>query len=134
MGVMPANSMMEVDMRRMMLGSLIAVASVVSAAAQEVRYYDVPKGDGPHDVAAAPDGTVWYTGQLAGVLGRLDPKSGAVERIPIGSGSAPHGVIVGPDGAAWVTDSGLNAIVRVDPDTKVVKRWPLPKERSNANL
>jgi virginiamycin B lyase len=85
-------------------------------------------------VAPAPDGTVWYTGQLAGVLGRLDPKTGEVERIPLGDGSRPHGVIVGPDGAAWVTDSGLNAIARVDPATKEVKSWPLPAERGNANL
>jgi len=104
------------------------------AVADEVRYFDVPKGDRPHDVAPAPDGTVWYTGQVAGVLGRLDPKSGEVERIPLGQGSRPHGVIVGPDGAAWVTDGGLNAILRVDPASKEVKSWQLPKERAAANL
>ena len=104
------------------------------AVADEVRYFDVPKGDRPHDVAPAPDGTVWYTGQVAGVLGRLDPKSGEVERIPLGQGSRPHGVIVGPDGAAWVTDGGLNAILRVDPASKEVKSWQLPKERADANL
>jgi virginiamycin B lyase len=104
------------------------------AGAVEVQYFPVPEGDHPHDVAPAPDGTVWYTGQRAGVLGRLDPKTGQVERIPLGEGSAPHGVVVGPDGAPYVTDSGLNAIVRVDPATKAVKTWPLPKERANANL
>ena len=51
------------------------------AAAAEVEYFDVTAGDHPHDVAPAPDGTVWYTGQHAGVLGRLDPKTGKVERI-----------------------------------------------------
>ncbi len=90
----------------------------------EVKYFEVQAGDHPHDVAPAPDGSVWYTGQGVGVLGRLDPKSGQVERIRLGEGSAPHGVIVGPDGAAWVTDSGLNAILRVDPTTKEVKTWP----------
>jgi virginiamycin B lyase len=114
--------------------SLLALALPSLAHADEVRYFDVPKGDRPHDVAPAPDGTVWYTGQGAGVLGRLDPASGNVERIPLGAGSKPHGVIVGPDGAAWVTDSGLNAIVRVDPASKDVKSWPLPKERADANL
>src|SRR5258707_8084953 len=92
-----------------------AVMSVPAARAQDVSYYDVPKGDGPHDVAPAPDGIVWYTGQRAGVLGRLDPKTGKVDRIKLGEESAPHGVIVGPDGAPWLTDSGLNAILRVDP-------------------
>jgi virginiamycin B lyase len=105
-----------------------------AAAAAEVRYYPVPKGAGPHDVAPAPDGTVWYTAQGQGALGRLDPRTGAVEQISLGDGSAPHGVIVGPDGAAWVTDGGLNAIVRVDPATKAVKRFPLPEARDYANL
>jgi virginiamycin B lyase len=117
----------------------IAVAALIlllplSALAQEARYFDVPAGDHPHDVAPAPDGTVWYTGQAKGVLGRLDPKTGAVERIPLGQGSRPHGVIIGPDGAAWLTDSGLNAILRVDPASKAVKVWPLPEARANVNL
>jgi virginiamycin B lyase len=103
-------------------------------AAFDVRYYDVPKGGGPHDVAPAPDGSVWYTAQRQGALGRLDPATGKTEQIPLGEGSAPHGVIVGPDGAAWVTDSGLNAIVRVDPQTKAVKTWKLPNNRGYANL
>lgn len=110
------------------------VLALAGAKAEQVQYYDVPKGDHPHDVAPAPDGSVWYTGQHAGVLGRLDPKTGEVERIPLGEGSRPHGVIVGPDGGAWVTDSGLNAMVCVDPTTKEVKAWPLPQDRANANL
>ena len=93
-----------------------------------MKYYDVPQGARPHDVAADPQpgGPVWYTAQGQGALGRLDPASGKVEQIPLGRGSSPHGVIVGPDGAPWITDSGLNAIVRVDPRTREVKRFPLP--------
>jgi virginiamycin B lyase len=115
-------------------GAVLASLGALTAAADEVRYFDVAKGDRPHDVAPAPDGTVWYTGQGAGVLGRLDPKTGKVERIPLGQGSRPHGVIVGPDGAAWITDGGLNAIVRVDPVSKEVKSWPLPEDRPDSNL
>ena len=102
------------------------MATFVQAA--EVKYYDVPRGAHPHDVAAdpRPDGPVWYTAQGQGALGRLDPASGKVEQIALGRGSSPHGVIVGPDGAPWVTDSGLNAIVRVDPQTREVKRFQLP--------
>jgi len=81
-----------------------------------------------------PDGTVWFTGQRNGFLGRLDPKSGKTEQIPLGPGASPHGVIVGPDGAAWVTEGGQNAIARVDPATKSVKLFLLPKEFPDANL
>jgi virginiamycin B lyase len=104
------------------------------AGAEDVAYYDLPDGARPHDVAPAPDGTVWYTAQRQGALGRLDPASGETRQIPLGSGSAPHGVIVGPDGAAWVTDGGHNAIVRVDPDTEEVAAFPLPGTKSFANL
>src|SRR5688572_15796573 len=109
-------------MRRFLIAAAVAGAMVAGpAAAQTVRYYDVPKGGHPHDVAAAPDGTVWYTAQRTGKLGILDPKTGNTEEIPLGEKSAPHGVIVGPDKAAWITDGGQNAIVRVDPKTKAVK-------------
>jgi virginiamycin B lyase len=115
---------------------VIAAASLCSgeAAAAEVNYYPVASDDHPHDVAPAADGTVWYTGQHAGVLGRLDPATGKVERIPLGQGSSPHGVIIGPDGAPYITDGGLNAIVRVEQQSKAIKVWPLPKDRANANL
>jgi virginiamycin B lyase len=120
------------------LAFALAVVSMLSAAAdaQDSKYYELAKGDYPHDVAIGPNGEVWFAGQKAGIAGRLDPASGRIERIPLGKNSAPHGVIVGPDGAAWFTDGGQNAIVRVDPASNEVKVWPLPPERmpySNLN-
>jgi virginiamycin B lyase len=99
-----------------------------------IQEYPVPAGSHPHDVAPAPDGTVWYTAQISGALGRLDPTTGQTHHIPLGSGSSPHGVIVGPDGAPWITDSGLNAIMRVDPQTEAVQKFPLPAASGYANL
>jgi virginiamycin B lyase len=113
---------------------LFGLAITGLARAQEVRYYPVPDGARPHDVAPAPDGTVWYTAQGQGALGRLDPRTGKAEHIPLGRGSSPHGVIVGPDGAPWITDSGLDAIIRVDPASREVRTFPLPSGRGRANL
>lgn len=100
----------------------------------EIVEFPVPGGTHPHDVAPAPDGSVWYTAQHMGELGRLDPDSGETHHIPLGPGSSPHGVIVGPDGAAWITDSGLNAIVRVDPETEEVQVYTLPEGTPPTNL
>ncbi len=110
-----------------------ALPLCASAASFDVTEFPVPRGSGAHDVAAAPDGTVWYTGQAKGVLGRLNPADGHVREIALGSGSAPHGVIIGPDGNAWVTDGGQNAIVKVDAATHDVTVYPLPT-RDYANL
>jgi virginiamycin B lyase len=109
-------------------------SATTGAAPPRAQEYVVPAGSSPHDVAPAPDGTVWYTAQAAGKLGRLDPADGKVSEVALGEGSAPHGVIVGPDGAPWVTDGGLNAIVRVDPRTLAVRRFPLPASAPFANL
>ena len=100
----------------------------------KLREYRVFDGAGPHDVAPTASGKVWFTAQAAGELGRLNPRTGRVRRVPLGSGSAPHGVIAGPDGAAWVTDGGLNAIVRVDARSLRMRRFRLPSDRAGANL
>jgi len=118
-------------MRRFLLTvAAIAMLTPASAAPLESQYFELPKGDYPHDVAVAPDGDAWYAGQRLGIAGRLHPATGAITRIPLGKNSAPHGVIIGPDGAPWFTDGGQNAIVRVDPESSEVKVWPLPPERS----
>ena len=123
-------------MIRCAAASLAAFLMVCAGASAEtnVAYFPVPAGAHPHDVAAAPDGAVWYTAQNQGALGILDPKTGKVEQIKLGAKAAPHGVIVGPDGAAWITEGGQNAIARVDPKSKDVKLFPLPKGFENANL
>ncbi len=112
-----------------------STATPPPSTAWAITEFDVPAGSHPHDVAVAADGTVWYTAQHTGELGRLDPTTKQVTEIDLGDGSSPHGVIIGPDGAPWITDGGLDAIVRVAPDDGEVTRFDLPPAgRGNANL
>ena len=75
-----------------LLAGMVGVGAAVPVAAQgdevdyEVEEYAVPAGSHPHDVAPAPDGTVWYTAQRQGALGRLDPATGETHHIPLGRG------------------------------------------------
>ena len=114
----------------------LAVLAFCAGAAQaaEMKFYQLPSGSYPHDVAPAPDGTVWFSGQQQGFAGRFDPETGKLEKISLGNGAAPHGVIVGPDGKAWLTEGGQNAIARVDAKTREVKLFPLPAAFPGANL
>jgi virginiamycin B lyase len=130
---------LEADLARWFAFALTSAAHTIGpvhaqAQAPSFESFAVPTGSAPHDVAPARDGTVWYTAQGQGMVGRLDPFSGKIDKVALGAGSAPHGVIVGPDRAAWVTDGGQNAIVRIDPRTLAVTRFPLPENRPNANL
>jgi virginiamycin B lyase len=119
-------------------GIVATPALLRGAGAQEgpfrVKYYPVDAGIGLHDVAPAPDGTIWFTGQGNGTLGRLDPREGSFKLAGLGKGAAPHGVTIGPDGAPWVTDGGQNAIARVDPADHRVTLFRLPEKDAYANL
>jgi virginiamycin B lyase len=108
--------------------------AVSALADSRVSYFPVKQGSGPHDVAVAADGKVWYSGQRNGTLGLVDPATGKDTSIPIGSGSSPHGVIVGPDGSPWLTDGGLNANVRYDVKTRKFDYYMLPPQMPYANL
>src|SRR5258706_12863448 len=114
--------------------TVLACAFATSAFAAQASFYQLPSGAFPHDVAPAPDGTVWYSGQQKGILGRFDPKTGKNEEIPLGPGAAPHGVVIGPDGAPWITEGGQNAIARVDPGDHKVTLFRLPEKEAYANL
>ena len=48
-----------------------------------IKTWPVPTpGSRPHDPLATRDGSLWYTGQMASVLGRLDPKTGSFKEYP----------------------------------------------------
>src|SRR5438094_6442968 len=118
---------------------LFALALLVSAPAWAqvtVHEYLVPEGHGVHDVWAdrAPNGSVWFSAEVSGRLGILDPKTGKIDFVALGQGSSPHGVIAAADGAPWLTDRGQNAIVRVDPKTHAVKVWKLPADDGHVIL
>jgi len=114
--------------------ALAAGAGLSSAEEPSIREYRVPAGSHPHDVAAAPDGSIYYASLAGNHVARIDTATGAATVIDPPTSRQGHGVIVGPDGAPWVTDSGRNAIIRVDPSTEKISVHPLPKERGGANL
>jgi virginiamycin B lyase len=116
---------------------LVAAVGATSGRTQaevEIEAFDLPRGTHPLAVLPAADGTVWYTAQYGGALGRLDPASGTIHHIPLGPLSQPHGVVAGPDGGLWVTDGGQNAILRVDPVTLEVQSFALTSQRGPAAL
>jgi virginiamycin B lyase len=60
-----------------------------------IREWLVPTlGQRPHDPLWAADGSIWWTGQYANLLGRLDPRTGAMREYELKTpDSNPHGLI-----------------------------------------
>ena len=58
------------------LAATLAGFAAVEMLNVDIKEYTVPTPKSrPHDPAFAPDGSLWYTGQAANKLGRLDPKT-----------------------------------------------------------
>ena len=96
-----------------------APALLAGGARVEIREWVVPTpGSRPHDPLAYSDGSIWYTGHMANVLGRLDPRSGKItEYHPDTPSSGPHGLVADRDGNIWFTGNFAGYIGRLDPKT-----------------
>lgn len=93
----------------------------------EFHEWEVPTpGSRPHDPLATPDGALWYTGQMANVLGRLDPNTGAMREYKLPEHSGPHGLVADAAGNIWYTANFAGYIGRLDPKTGAVKQYPMP--------
>jgi virginiamycin B lyase len=93
-----------------------------------IKEWQVPTaGSRPHDPAFAPDGSVWYTGQMANVLGRFDPQTNQFKEYPLKTpSSGPHGLVPDKDGNIWFTANFKAYIGKLDPKTGNVTEYPMP--------
>ena len=106
-----------------------AAAPLVAGSAQvSFREWAVaPARAFPHDPLATADGAIWYTGQRASVLGRIDPRSGAIREFPTGiPDSGPHGLTADAAGRIWFTANYAGYIGRLDPQTGEIAVYRMP--------
>jgi virginiamycin B lyase len=84
-------------------------------------------GSRPHDPMAARDGSLWYSGQMANVLGRVNPKTGEVKEFPLKTAhSGPHGLKEDKHGNIWYTGNTAALIGKLNPKTGEVTEYPMP--------
>lgn len=104
--------------------ALAATPSVTTLNVQ-IKEYDVPTAKSrPHDPALAPDGSLWYTGQGANKLGRLDPKTGEFKEYPLKTpNSGPHGLTADKDGNIWFTAISGGYVGKLDPKTGAISEY-----------
>lgn len=97
------------------------------AGAVPVKEWNVPwEGSRPRDPAVAPDGRIWFVGQVGNYVARLDPRSGRFEKFAIEEGAYPHNVVIDAQGNAWFAGNQNGTIGRIDARTGAVTRYPMP--------
>jgi virginiamycin B lyase len=86
-------------------------------------------GTRPHDPLAAPDGTIWFTGHMANLLGHIDPKTGDIKEYRTDTPmSGPHGLVMDKQGNIWFTANFKAYIGKFEPATGKFTEYPLDPE------
>ena len=107
------------------LVGMVLVAAAASTSKVSIKEWSVPTPNSrPHDPAVAPDGSLWYTGQMANKLGRLDPVSGQIKEFSLKTpNSGPHGLAADRDGNIWFTAIFKGYVGKLDPRTGSITEY-----------
>jgi virginiamycin B lyase len=92
----------------------------------EFKEWQVPWQDTrPRDPYVAPDGTVWFVGQVGNYVARLDPESGEMKKFDIPD-AGPHTVVVNEDGTPWYAGNKDKHIGKMNPQSGEVTLFTMP--------
>jgi virginiamycin B lyase len=80
-------------------------------------------GQRTRDPIEAPDGSIWWTGMWASLVGRLDPKTGAMKEYPLPPTAKPHSIVADKDGNIWYTGNSNATIGKLDPKTGKITEY-----------
>src|SRR5689334_3733695 len=112
---------------------LFALAVAAAALTVSIREYDLPiPHSRPHDPAVGADGLLWYTGQEANVIGRLNPATGEIKQFPLPRPhSGPHGLVSDGMGNIWFTANYAGYIGKLDPKSGAVREYRIDDPRGH---
>jgi hypothetical protein len=89
------------------LAALLVAAAGSARAAPLGQTSDFPTPDVPDEIAAGPDGNLWFTESGASRIGEINPVTHATSDFPTPTASGgPLGIVAGPDGNLWFIENG----------------------------
>ena len=81
----------------------------------------------PRDPYVAPNGDVWFCGQVTNYLARLTPTTGKMTQFDVLDGSHPHNLIVDNRGNVWYAGNKDAHIGMLMPETKQILKYEMPQ-------
>ncbi len=114
--------------------SLLAISTMADADAKndlpgllEFTEWQVPWDNSrPRDPYVAPDGNIWFFGQVGHYMARLNPKTGDITKFDIPE-AGPHTVIVDDKGTPWYAGNKDHHIGKMNRANGNVERIDMPE-------
>jgi streptogramin lyase len=96
-----------------------------------INEFPITAGSTPANIAAGPDGNLWFTEESANQIGTINPSTHAVSEFAVSTvGGAPLGITAGPDGNLWFTEESAK-IGTINPSTHLITEFPFPTAGSS---
>jgi virginiamycin B lyase len=119
-----------------LVGSKTAEVAELKATIHE---WNVPTKDAkPYATVSTPDGSIWFTEEMANKIGCLNPKTGEFKEYPLteNTSASPHSIAADHDGSIWYTASSGGFIGKLEPRTGkvIVFKMPDPKAKDPDSL
>lgn len=90
----------------------------------DIKEWTVPTlGQRSRDPIEAPDGSIWWTGMWASLVGRIDPETGEMEEYRLPPTARPHSIVPDEDGNIWYTGNSNGTIGMLDPETGMITQY-----------
>lgn len=83
-------------------------------------------GQRVRDPIQVADGTIYWAGMFASLVGRLNPATGEMKEFKLPETARPHSIAGDAAGNVWYTGNGNGTIGRLDPRTGEIKEYPMP--------
>ena len=83
-------------------------------------------GQRSRDPVEAPDGSIWWAGQFGNLIGRIDPKTGAMKEYKLPENANPHSVTPDRGGNIWYTGNNNATIGKFDPRSGIITEYKMP--------
>ena len=83
-------------------------------------------GQRTRDPIQAADGSIWWAGQFANLIGRLNPATGEMKEYPLPANAMPHTVELDAKGIPWYSGNKNGTVGKVDPATGKVTEYKMP--------
>ena len=83
-------------------------------------------GQRPRDPLQTADGTIWWAGMYASLMGRLNPATGEMREYKLDPAARPHSIIDDASGNIWYTGNGNGTVGKLEPATGKITVYPMP--------
>ena len=90
----------------------------------EIDEWRVPTlGQRSRDPVEGLDGSIWWTGMWASLVGRLDPLTGDVREYPLPPSARPHSIVPDNEGFIWYLGNSNGTVGKLNPLTGDIREY-----------